>query len=453
MLPREGAAARNAHQPCDSLSTCIKHVVVVVQENRTVDNLFQGFPGADTQSFGIDSNGRAVALAPLPNGFESRDIKHLRSDALAAIGPDLGAGAPWPMNGFDRERLPGHRPAGSFPYAYVPESFAQPYWTMARRYALADHLFPTELGPSFTAHVDLVASSEEIDDGVSLIDFPMYQGRPLNALWGCDDPQGTTTLTVSGFVEASPSPNGPFPCLNQGTPQLQPLTETLDAAGLSWRYYAPVVQSYADRATGAQWSVLDAFANVRYGSDWSNVVSPPYRVLDDARAGKLAALSWIVPDEHDSDHAGGTKNSGPAWVAQIVNAVGEGGDWDSTAIVVVWDDWGGWYDHVAPPKLDYRGLGIRVPCIVISPYVDQGVVSHATFEFGSIAKLIEETFGLPPLGTTGGPFDTGYGYGYTDTRATSLGILFDFARPPRTFVPIPAPAWTPSVSGVAPDDD
>jgi phospholipase C len=113
-----------------------------------------------------------------------------------------------------------------------------------------------------------------------------------------------------------------------------------------------------------------------------------------------------------------------------VNAVGEGPDWDSTAIVVLWDDWGGWYDNVPPPQLDFKGLGIRVPCIIISPYAKTNYVSHTRYEFSSILKFTEQAFSLPVLGA---PAD-----GYTDTRANSLVDSFNFTQKPRAFVKIPA---------------
>jgi phospholipase C len=138
----------------------------------------------------------------------------------------------------------------------------------------------------------------------------------------------------------------------------------------------------------------------------------------------------------NSDHPGTGSNTGPAWVASVVNAIGTSPYWNSTAIVVLWDDWGGWYDDAAPPQVDFRGLGIRVPCIVVSPFARvapgqmAGYVSHTQYEFGSVLKFVEETFALPPLGTAA--------LGYTDERATSLSDVFNFAQKPRPFGVIPA---------------
>jgi len=141
----------------------------------------------------------------------------------------------------------------------------------------------------------------------------------------------------------------------------------------------------------------------------------------------------VVPDQNNSDHPGDAVDHGPQWVASIVNAVGKSAYWNSSAIVVVWDDWGGMYDHVAPPAVsgsgsgrdDQGGLGFRVPMIVISPYVPQAVVSHTQYEFGSIIKYVEENWNLGTLNTT-------------DQRANTIGDVFNYEQQPRPFTPIPS---------------
>jgi phospholipase C len=138
----------------------------------------------------------------------------------------------------------------------------------------------------------------------------------------------------------------------------------------------------------------------------------------------------VIPTGPESDHQtfnkAGTKvvDVGPDWVASVVNAIGESKYWNSTAIIITWDDWGGFWDHVPPPQLDYRGLGFRVPLIIVSPYAKKGYVSHTQYEFGSILKFAETTFGLASLDTT-------------DVRANNLTDAFDFSQKPRAFVEIP----------------
>jgi len=160
------------------------------------------------------------------------------------------------------------------------------------------------------------------------------------------------------------------------------------------------------------------------------LIAPQNRVLTDAQFGTLASVSWVTPTKEDSDHPGSHSDTGPSWVASIVNAIGKSQYWDSTAIIVLWDDWGGFYDNAVPPQLDFRGLGIRVPCLIISAYAKQGYVSHTRYEDGSILRFMEQAFHLPPLGPTAD--------GYTDTRAQSIADSFDFTQSPRPFRPIRA---------------
>jgi phospholipase C len=384
----------------------IEHVVIIVQENRSFDNLFPGFPGADAPKYGLNGTTRVVLQ---PVRLESPQIleNNWRDSILAW---DNGK-----MDGFEREYLEPSGGHSLLAYSFVPLAETVPYWTMAKQYALADHMFPTEFGPSFTAHLTLIGGNTDVGPGpVAEVDFP-------SALpWGCDAPPSTTTATLDQHrVE---SPNGPFPCFTQ----FRTLADTLDAAKVSWRYYAPAVNSGLD---GDAWSEFSAIEKVRHGPDWAKVISPETRVLTDIAHGKLPRVAWVIPDLANSDHPATGSNTGPSWVASVVNAIGTSPYWGSTAIFVVWDDWGGWYDDIAPQQLDARGLGIRVPCIVISPYAKHGFVSHTQYEFGSILKFVDETFGLPPLGPESA--------GYTDTRATSIADSFNFTQAPRPFTPLP----------------
>ena len=151
------------------------------------------------------------------------------------------------------------------------------------------------------------------------------------------------------------------------------------------------------------------------------------RFLKDVAAGKLANFTWITPLCRDSDHLACGVGGGPSWVASLVNAVGESKFWDSTAIFVQWDDWGGVYDPVPPPFLGYDSTGFRVPLIVISPYAKAHYVSHTQYETTSVLRFAEDLFGLDQMTAA-------------DRRATSpAGDCFDFNRKPRKFVPIKSP--------------
>jgi phospholipase C len=394
----------------------IKHVVIVVQENRSFDNLFHGFKGADYADYGYTHDG--VLLKLRPTSLAGPDVSHEWRDAVN----DWDGGR---MDGFDQNPLGPSRPAGAYAYQYVDPRYVKPYWTMAKQYVLADHMFPSMLGGSFTAHLDLIAGTTNLDTGLAEVDAPLAQP------WGCDAPSGTkTSILYSSRQEIWGG--GPFPCFKQ----FRTIADLLDAAKISWAYYAPAVAG--KDVAGRIWSEFDSIPGVRMGSDWArDVISPPTRVLSDAAAGKLRSVSWVIPDAADSDHAGEGSDTGPSWVVSVVNAIGQSRYWNSTAIVVLWDDWGGWYDNVPPPQMDFRGLGIRVPCIIISPYAKKGYVSHTQYEFGSILKFVEEAFDLPTLGSLG------YGSGYTDARAYSLSDSFDFKQKATPFKPISAPYARP----------
>jgi len=386
----------------------IKHVVIVIQENRSFDNLFHGYPKARSANFGFDHTGKKIPL--YPTTLRGHEISHTFANAVG----DWDNGK---MDGFDLPLLNGYSTVGTYPYAYIKRKAIEPYWIMAQRYVLADKMFPTMFGPSFTAHLDLIAGTANLESDISEADFPV--GVPA----GCDAPTGTFSFQIDAYRTRS---IGPFPCFTQ----FRTLADTLDAAKVSWKYYAPPL----DTGAGKIWTAFDAIKHVRSGPDWKrNVVSPQTRFLTDAANGKLPAVSWVIPDLVDSDHVSNLPQHGPSWVSAVVNSVGKGPDWNSTAIFVVWDDWGGWYDSVPPPQLDFRGLGIRVPCIIISPYAKRGYVSHTQYEFGSILKFVEEAFDLPSLASQA------FGSGYTDARANSMDDTFDFARAPRSFQPIPAP--------------
>jgi phospholipase C len=384
-----------------ALSGKIKHVIVIIQENRSLVNIFAGFPGADAPTYGYEHDGTLVNLSQI--SFKGPDANH----GFGAGVKDWDNGK---MDGFDLSS-----PSSPlYPYSYVNPKLVEPYWSMASAYVLADRMFPTQFGASFSAHLDLIAGTDQLSSTLAVTDWAS------NTPWGCDAPQGTTASVVNSNRHVSS--NGPFPCFTQ----FKTMADTLDAAGVSWKYYAPQAVGCSGKCDwgGLTFSTFDAISNVRYGPDWNNVISPQTTILQDVPKGRLASVSWVVPDFKDSDHPGNQSDTGPSWVTSVVNAIGKSKYWKSSAIVVLWDDWGGWYDDAPPPQLDFLGLGIRVGCIIISPYAMNKVV-HTQYEYGSILKFIEQAFNLSSLG-------------YTDKRAASIADSFDFTQTPRPFVPIQA---------------
>jgi phospholipase C len=385
----------------------ITHVVYIVQENRSFDNLFQGYPGADTVSSGKNSEGQTIELksASLARRY---NIDHSAQAMFAAChGTGRTPGTVCRMDGFDKE---GYGPGGPAnpQYVYVPHGESKPYFDMAREWVLADRMFQSQLDESFVAHQYIIAAQ-----AASTVDLPALQ-------WGCGGGGYDKIHTIVGNRD----PRGPKvkPCFDYET-----LGDELDKAKLSWRFYASTFGS-ASSAQGAEWSGYQAVRHIRYGHDWKeDVISPNWKFITDVRAGKLANFTWITPVCADSDHVNCGGGYGPSWVAALVNTIGKSKFWDSTAIFVQWDDWGGLYDHVAPPYRGIDSLGFRVPLIVISPYAKHGHVSHVQYETASVLRFAEDLFGLDQLAAA-------------DKRATSPAAdCFDFSQQPRPFVKIAAP--------------
>jgi phospholipase C len=230
--------------------------------------------------------------------------------------------------------------------------------------------------------------------------------------WGCSGGPSDTVTTLTQGRTYGPAES---PCFATAT-----IASELDSRGLSWHYYAA-----PSNDLGYLWLGYQANSYVYDGPDWANDITlNPQQFITDVKNNKLGAVTWITPNCANSDHSSCRSNTGPSWVASLVNAVGESAFWPTTTIFVMWDEWGGWYDHVPPPYVDYDGLGIRVPLLVISPYAKQGHVSHVQFEQGSILKYIEDTFGLARLAAS-------------DKRAHSpVPDAIDYRQQPRAFIPI-----------------
>jgi phospholipase C len=388
----------------------ISHVVIIIQENRSFNDLFYGFPGAKTARYGYDSSNQKIKLQPI--GLETNwDIEHDSWGFEAACdGTGSIPGTDCRMNGFDKEGWGcGYSsdpcPIKYPPYAYVPRTETKPYFSMAKQYVLADQMYASNFdGSSFISHQYIIAAQAE-----SAVNYPFSS-------WGCPGGSGDQIDEVGPERQV---PNGyEIPCWNPTT-----LGDELDEADIPWAYYAA---SYGTSYPGI-WSAYQAIEHIYKGKDWSkDVISPPSQFLTDVGDGKMRTVSWVTPTWTNSDHAGSGSKTGPSWVASVVNAVGESKYWDSTAIFLFWDDYGGWYDPEAPAYVDYDGLGMRIPMIVISPYAKRGYVSNTHYEHGSILKFIEDLFGLSRLGAS-------------DTRANSPTDCFDFSQTPRTFKKIAAP--------------
>jgi phospholipase C len=402
----------------------IQHVVIVIQENRTFNDFFATFPGADGTI-----TGRVVrntnCLPPIVHNeiiplnkvslIVPRDLEH--AFAGYRIAYDDGK-----MDAFDNIRFEDHRFECTYPYQYTDPNEIQPYWDLAQQYTLAEHMFTTQGSGSFTAHQDLIRGGTIVEPGKAMVDLPSCSGSRCR--WGCDAPPGTYTHLITEG-DRYLTTFGPRPCSRLFKSPYLTLRDLLDAKYVSWKYYVPP----SDSTMGKLMSAFDVIYPVRRGPEWkTNVITPQTQIFNDITAGTLPAVSWLIPDLDDSDHPGQSQDTGPEWVATVVNAIGLSSYWNSTAIIIVWDDWGGLYDdlgELSSHRFGYGGLGPRVPAIIVSPYAKAGYVSPTDYEFGSILKYIEDNWNLGSLGTS-------------DQRATSIIDCFDYLQLPIKFRLIPS---------------
>jgi phospholipase C len=427
----------------------IKHVIVVMQENRSFDSYFGTFPGAD----GIPaSNGRFTVCVPDPRSGGCQRPYH--DPALvngggphdAAPGRlDVNGGR---MDGFVRmAESSGGRGCGATTGVCSPS--ARPdamgyhdareipnYWRWAHDFTLQDHLFASNASWSLPAHLFLVSgwsarctrrndpascrgdiqlsgfhTSQIAGQGRGAVVRPGL--RPLTRClaahgvphrgWGLDlhDPAMPRALAACRSLAPPTVIHRLAPDANYAWTDL---TYLLHRAGVSWRYYvhgglqpdcangdANCTPARQSARTPEIWNPLPSFTTVKQDRQVGDVQDVS-RFFDAASAGTLPAVSWVVPDEVHSEHPPASIQAGQAWVTRVVDAVMRSPQWDSTAIFLAWDDWGGFYDHVVPPHVDHAGYGIRVPGLVISPWARRGFVDHQTLSFDAINKFIEDDF-------------------------------------------------------------
>lgn len=413
-----------------------QHIVIIFQENRTPDNLFHDpvliKAGADIASSGVNSTGQTIQLTPAPL-TTPYDLSHAHSAFMAMYNNGK-------MNGANRIpfEAPNKVPPPPNPqFRYVNPSDVQPYFQMAEQYTFGDRMFQTQQGPSFVAH-QFIISGTSAPSAHSTSFIAENPAGILNSFYssGCIAPPEEYVQVIDPRGHEN---RKMYPCTDHPA-----LTDELNAKGRDWKYYTP--------SAGVIWTAPNAIehmcgpnapppnATACVGSDWVNHVvlytpENPAPILTDIANNRLPTVSWVMPSGQNSDHSVINTGGGPSWVASIVNAIGNSQYWANTAIIVTWDDWGGWYDHVAPFKIVNDGVswgsgyvyGFRVPLIIISPYARPAYISHVNHDFGSILRFIEETFGLQSLG-------------YADTYAPDdLSDCFDFHQKPLVFQTIDAP--------------
>ena len=341
----------------------INHIVFLIKENRTFDAYFGTFPGADGATSGKTSTGEIVKLGHTPDSTPY-DLGHRRQEFLQAI--DDGK-----MDRFD-QIWNGNVSGYLLPYTQMTEPDIPNYFAYARNFVLSDRMFSSLEGPSFPNHLFTVAAQSG-----GAINNPRRSDE-----WGCD---ADSNVTVDVMDEQGKITKQP-PCFD-----FQTLADQLERVKVDWKYYAP-----PKGRVGYVWSALDAIKHIRMGPLWGQKVVADSQFTQDALEGKLPAVSWLVTGEM-SEHPPYSTCAGENWTVEQLNAIMSGPDWNSTAVFVTWDDGGGFYDHVPPPRIDSTGLGPRVPLLIISPFARKGFVSHTPYDFASFLAFVEKRFGLGPL--------------------------------------------------------
>ncbi|HTC94456.1 MAG TPA: alkaline phosphatase family protein [Terriglobales bacterium] len=427
-----------------------KHVVVIFQENRTPDNLFQGLC---SPPFGTAAS---CSTTPSATQYNIQTSNWLNKHSATGVTQPL----PVPLGNtydlshahnafikmYDGGKMDG---AGDIPcsgtcltqpqFRFVDNSTGtvNPYLELATQYGWANYMFQTNQGPSFPAHQFVFGgtSAPSASDDASGIFAAENMGGTKGPA-GCIALAGTTVMLVTPSGENQKI----YPCFEHQT-----MADLLDTAGVSWKYYAP--------GAGSIWTAPDAIKHICQpnaptggtctGPDWTqNVDLKPADVLSDISGCSLRDVSWVIPIGQNSDHPGSPNTvGGPSWVTSIVNAIGTDtkceqgkGYWSDTAIIISWDDWGGWYDHQKPTILtgnegDYQ-YGFRVPLIVVSTYTPKGYINNVNpHDFGSILKFIQGVFNIREGAL-----------GFADFRANGdLQGFFNFSQTPRPFNKIAAP--------------
>lgn len=429
-----GGTASGSPSPSPGISLAdapIEHVVFIIKENRTFNHYFATYPGAEGSTEGGTirctedgcEDGPVVRLKPATD-TQPHDLTHCFRCGLVAINGGK-------MNGFnqmngvipttpEKALLYGKDLSG---YVYHDRDTLPNYWAYADRFVLADHFFTPMYGPTLPAHLYAVAAQSNL-----IVDNKSTTDREGNY---CDDPTEYATRFEPKEARAnaerimelerqiardgeSTYELGAYWGKVRLCFDIEVLPDQLEEAGISWRYYAN---------ENAWMNVLQMIRHVRYSDMWEKV-QPPETFVKDVRRGEMPQVSWLVPPESYNEHPGGGKSvcAGENWTVHQINTIMRSEYWRSTAIVVVWDDFGGFYDPVPPPQYDIMGLGPRTPALIISPYTrrgenpDGGYVDKTVYEFSSVLAFIQQLFGLEPMTER-------------DGRANPLLGAFDFENP------------------------
>jgi phospholipase C len=391
----------------------IKHVIYLMLENRSFDNLFGRFPGVNGTTVG-NMLGVEKPLLSCPDWLPG-DLPHDRGSAVAEYAEgrldNFGLalyGDPWAYTQFRGPEIPA-------------------YWHYAREYAISDHFFSSVLGPSLPNHYFFIAGTSggvvDNPENIGTREFPATVGQPGGGhfkSWGCDAvDQGAENVYVEQ-VDKHGNETKHGPCFDFPTVGGQ-----LTRAGLDWRYYAPL-PGYLGYFWNAYNGIDEVFHSDLFNEHAQHNIDD---LVGDIQANDLPPVTWAVPHFQLSDHPPSSSSFAHNWVMDVVNALMASDLWESSALFLTWDEWGGFYDHVPPPQIDQTGLGIRVPLVTISPYARRGLIDDELGEFTTPLRFIADNWGLPHLTPR-------------IAKTHNMEHIFDFKHKPRAPVPAPRRAET-----------
>jgi phospholipase C len=355
----------------------IKHIIFIIKENRTFDNYFARYPGAEGADSGKTSDGRTVELEVATDVIE-RDLGHAYLDGVKSINGGR-------MDGFDLvtngETMRGYT---SFVRKGIPN-----YWAYADNFVLGDRMFSSMYGPTLPEHLYTVAaqSGRVVGNKDQVGGESGYCEDPLETVFRYkrgmskrDDEKVMRAIRraeVETIVQYWEHVRACF--------DFEVLPDQLEKAGISWHYYANISWMHA----------LLAIEHMYNSKHWNRDITDTDQLIGDIAKERLDEVVWIVPPPAANEHPGGTSVCmGENWTVDIVNRIMRSKYWKNTAIFLTWDDFGGFYDHVPPPQYDVMGLGPRVPLLIISPWAKQGYIDSTEYEFSSVLKFIETVHGL-----------------------------------------------------------
>jgi phospholipase C len=371
----------------------IKRVVYLMLENRSFDNLFGRFPGANGTRAGVRW-GQEVPLIRCPEWLPG-DLAHDRPAWETCYHDGQ-------MDGFAIGEYGPYYAYSQFGRQDVPN-----YYGWAEDFVLGDNAFASVPGPSYANHLFFVAGQAGgvIDNPENIQTNFLGDGRVFKS-WGCDaygDDVYVNTRNENGAIERHSTCFG-----------FQSMGELLSLNGIDWASYS--ADTYQ---AGYIWQAYSAIHDVYTNEElWDEHIWGVDDLMRDIEAGALPSVTWVTPRFQLSDHPPFSTKHAHNWVTDIVNGIMRSPMWDDIAVFVTWDEWGGLYDHVAPPKIDGEQLGFRVPMLLISPYAKRGYVDDALTDFAAPLRFIADNWGLR--------------YPSDRIRAShNYEHAFDFDRPPR----------------------